>query len=111
MTAEELIRLATQTGIDAYRKERDGDRKAVLDKRLKNTKLLLENYQNIKTSVANSVVYAEDSETAMEVLQELMIGGGTFFADSIRRNAAKFPGKFQSLFRTIFCRKTLIIKS
>lgn len=89
MTAEELVRLATQTGIDAYRKERDGDRKAAMDSRLKNTKLLLENYRNIKASVSDSVTYAEDSETAMEVLQELMVGKGTFFSDSIRLSAAK----------------------
>lgn len=89
MTTEDLVRLAAKTGAEAYRRERDAEIQEMRDKRLRNTKLLLQNYHAIRASVDHSVSYAEDSDTALDVLAELMVGKGTFFADSIRRNVAK----------------------
>ena len=41
---QEIIRVASETAIEKYQREAEKSRKAVRDKRLHNTKLLLQNY-------------------------------------------------------------------
>ena len=50
-----VIELAVQEGIKAYKKEAETQRKMAMDKRLRNTKLLLKNFRELRAHSDNAV--------------------------------------------------------
>lgn len=69
---EELIRLAakegSKAGVEAYRKEQKKAHEKLSDRRLRNVKLLLQNYRELKQHAENAVYTAEQAEDAMDIL-------------------------------------------
>lgn len=63
---QEIIRVASETAIEKYQREAEKSRKAVRDKRLHNTKLLLQNYhcfvEHSKSAVYEASQLSEDDD-------------------------------------------------
>ena len=72
---QEIIRVASETAIEKYQREAEKSRKAVRDKRLHNTKLLLQNYhcfvEHSKSAVYEASQLSEDDDFE-ELMEELM---------------------------------------
>lgn len=72
---QEIIRIASETAIEKYQREAEKSRKAVRDKRLHNTKLLLQNYhcfvEHSKSAVYEASQLSEDDDFE-ELMEELM---------------------------------------
>lgn len=72
---QEIIRVASETAIEKYQHEAEKSRKAVRDKRLHNTKLLLQNYhcfvEHSKSAVYEASQLSEDDDFE-ELMEELM---------------------------------------
>lgn len=69
---EELIKAAAKAGAEAaliaFEKEKQKERRNRIDKRLKNTKLLLSNYRNFKEYSINAIYSAEQAEDIIDIL-------------------------------------------
>ena len=95
MNQEEIIRLAAEAGakaaLETYEKERQRESREMSDRRLRNTKLLLENYRIFKAHAANAVYEVEVEEDPMQILEELMMPGKApkLVVESIKRSAAR----------------------
>lgn len=95
MNQEEIIRLAAEAGAKAalefLEKERQRESREMSDRRLRNTKLLLENYRIFKAHAANAVYEVEAEEDPLQIIEELMMPGKTpkLFVESIKRSAAR----------------------
>ena len=72
---QEIIRVASETAIEKYQREAEKNRKAIRDKRLHNTKLLLQNYhcfvEHSKSAVYEASQLSEDDDFE-ELMEELM---------------------------------------
>jgi len=91
LTNAEIIELAAKTAVSAYKQEQENEKKAIHDKRLRNTKLLLSNYRSFKAH-ANSAVYtAEQAEDAIEILDMMWDprNRSQAVAESIKASCAK----------------------
>ena len=77
MTVEEIIEIATKTAISVYDQQKKAELKEKHDKRLRSTKMLLENYRNFSSYNDNAVSNLYDAlkidEDIYDVL-ELMEG-------------------------------------
>ena len=94
LTAEqrrEIIGLASHIAIEQYRKEADKKRKELRDKRLHNTKLLLEKYRGFVIHSESAVYDAShiDDDYDLESLLDLMGGGRDFQVASVQESAAR----------------------
>ena len=65
---EDIIKLASKTAIEQYKKEQDKNKKCRADRRLKNTKLLLSNYRSFAECAKNSISEAKQIEGAEDFL-------------------------------------------
>lgn len=72
---QEIVRVASETAIEKFQHEAERNRKAVKDKRLHNTKLLLQNYhcfvEHSKSAVYEASQLTEDDDFE-ELMEELM---------------------------------------
>lgn len=72
---QEIVRVASETAIEKFQHEAERNRKAVKDKRLHNTKLLLQNYhcfvEHSKSAVYEASQLSEDDDFE-ELMEELM---------------------------------------
>lgn len=72
---QEIVRVASETAIEKFHHEAERNRKAVKDKRLHNTKLLLQNYhcfvEHSKSAVYEASQLSEDDDFE-ELMEELM---------------------------------------
>lgn len=72
---QEIVRVASETAIEKYQREAEKSRKAIRDKRLHNTKLLLQNYhcfvEHSKSAVYEASQLSEDGDFE-ELMEELM---------------------------------------
>ena len=63
---QEIVRVASETAIEKFQHEAERNRKAVKDKRLHNTKLLLQNYhcfvEHSKSAVYEASQLSEDDD-------------------------------------------------
>ena len=90
LTAEqrrEITELASRVAIEQYHKEADRNRKAIRDKRLHNTKLLMEKYRGFVEHSKSAVFEATqiDDDTDFETLMsDLMGGDGTGKIPTVR---------------------------
>lgn len=95
MNQNEIIKLAAETGakaaMETLERERQRDRKEAVDRRLRNTKLLLRNYRVFQTHVANAVYEVEEYESPEEILADLMMPGrdNSLFVESIKKSVAR----------------------
>ena len=71
---QEIVRVASETAIEKFQHEAERNRKAVKDKRLHNTKLLLQNYhcfvEHSKSAVYEASQLSEDDDFE-ELMEEL----------------------------------------
>lgn len=69
---EEIIKLAakegSKAGVEAYKKEQKKAHEKLSDRRLRNVKLLLQNYKDLKQHSENAVYTAEQAEDAIDIL-------------------------------------------
>jgi hypothetical protein len=92
---QELIELAAKTGAEValktMEKERQADKRELVDRRLHNTKLLLRNYRMFKAHVDNAVYEIEEEyETPEQIMADLMKPGeGSMFVESIKRSVTR----------------------
>lgn len=89
----EVVELAVAAGIKAYRSEATKHQKEIYDKRLRNTKLLLRNYRDLKKHSENAVFDAASAqdEEVFDIL-DLMSEWSREEAstvESIKKSAAK----------------------
>lgn len=100
VTKEEMAQLMAQAGeaganaaMKKVEEERKSSRKKIKDRRLRNTELLLRNYNMFKLSVENSVYtvrQAEEEQSANEILNIMMDkDGGEQVVESIKRSCIK----------------------
>lgn len=95
LTEEQIAQIAADAGaraaLDRLEKERQQERKEMVDRRLRNTKLLLRNYRLFKTHVEHAVYEAVCDESPIEILEDLMMPGkdSTLFVESIKKSAAR----------------------
>ena len=95
MNEQEIIALASKCGAEAAMKKLDEERKQARKDAVKhrqhNIKLLLRNYRDLKASVENAVYEAETSETALDILEDLMMPGRnpSLTIESVKRSAAR----------------------
>lgn len=72
---QEIVRVSSETAIEKFQHEAERNRKAVKDKRLHNTKLLLQNYhcfvEHSKSAVYEASQLSEDDDFE-ELMEELM---------------------------------------
>lgn len=72
---QEIVRVASETAVEKFQHEAERNRKAVKDKRLHNTKLLLQNYhcfvEHSKSAVYEASQLSEDDDFE-ELMEELM---------------------------------------
>ena len=61
MTTEEIIEIATKTAISVYEQQKNAQMKEKHDKRLRSTKMLLENYRNFASYNDNAVINLHDA--------------------------------------------------
>ena len=62
---------ASRIGIETYKKEREESVRQKYDRRLRNTKVLLREYRNLKKYSENATYKKSDSNEAMAVLEEI----------------------------------------
>ena len=96
ISTAELIKMATQIGIEAGIKEFENQKKIHKQKRsqrrLRNTRLLLENYRSFKLFCNNAVYNADQkvSENAFDILDSLDdIENENIFIESISKSVAR----------------------
>ena len=95
MNEQEIIALASKCGAEAAMKKLDDERKQARKEAVKarqhNIKLLLRNYRDLKASVENAIYEAETSETALDILEDLMMPGRNpnLTIESVKRSAAR----------------------
>ena len=95
MNTDDIVKLAAETGakaaMETLDKERQRERRETVDRRLRNTKLLLRNYRVFQAHVANAVFEVEDYESPEEILADLMMPGrdNTLFVESIKKSVAR----------------------
>lgn len=95
MNTNDIVKLAAEAGakaaMETLEKERQRDRKEAVDRRLRNTKLLLRNYRVFQTHVANAVYEVEEYESPEEILADLMMPGrdNSLFVESIKKSVAR----------------------
>lgn len=88
--AEIGARVGAETAIKTIDKERSKDRKELVDRRLRNTKLLLRNYRMFKAHAENAVYEAEEDITPMQILEDLMQPGReSTIVESVKRSVAR----------------------
>lgn len=94
MTTKEIIALAAEHGakaalehLDKLQKQKQSE---ITDRRLRNVKLLLRNYRMLKAHCENAVFEAECDESALDILEDMMVGrDSSVIVDSIKRSAAR----------------------
>ncbi len=95
LTQEQIVMLAAEAGaraaLERIEIERQQSRKEMVDRRLRNTKLLLRNYRLFKAHVENAVYEAITDESPQAILEDLMMPGrdNTLFVESIKESAAR----------------------
>lgn len=96
MSMYELIEMATKIGTEAGIKEFENQKKKFKElrseRRLRNTKLLLENYRSFKLFCNNAVCQAEVKikENAIDILDSLEdVDSETLFIESIKKSVAR----------------------
>jgi len=90
----EIAETASRVAIEQYHKEADRAKKAARDKRLHNTKLLMEKYRGFVIHSQSAVYDAAqiDDDCDLSTLLDLMgcgEGGGHFSVSSVRDSAAR----------------------
>jgi hypothetical protein len=91
----DIVRIAAEAGakaaMDTLKSERQRERREMVDRRLRNTKLLLRNYRLFRSYVKNAVYEIKDCESPMDILNDLMMPGcdGTLFVESIKKSVAR----------------------
>ena len=81
-----------KAALETLEKERQRENREMSDRRLRNTKLLLNNYRLLKEHAANAVYEAETAEEdPIQIMEELMMPGKvpSGFVESIQRSAAR----------------------
>lgn len=98
LTKEELVDLqikaaeiGAKTAIEKLEEEKKRIHKEIIDKRLHNTKLLLENYRLLKLNKNNSIYTQHQiKESAADILSNMMnLYNDEIVIDSIKRSAAR----------------------
>ena len=95
LTEEQDGRIAAEAGaraaLERVEIERQQSRGEMVDRRLRNTKLLLRNYRLFKAHVDNAVYEAFPDESPQAILEDLMMPGrdNTLFVESIKESAAR----------------------
>ncbi len=95
LNPQEIIKLAAEAGakaaMETLAQERQRERREMVDRRLRNTKLLLRNYRIFRTHVQNAVYEIEECETAEEIMADLMMPGrdNSLFVESIKKSVAR----------------------
>lgn len=95
LSSRDIVQLAAEVGakaaLEALEKERQRNRKDMVDRRLRNTKLLLRNYRIFKAHAENAVYEIDDLITPEEIISDLMMSGRdtTAFVESIKLSAAR----------------------
>jgi hypothetical protein len=96
LSVTEIIKMATQIGIESGIKEFENQKKLYKQKRserrLRNTRILLENYRSFKLFCNNAVSGAESkvSENAFDILDSLDdIDNESLFVESISKSVAR----------------------
>lgn len=90
---KEIVDLAVEAGINAYRSEAGRHQREIRDKRLRNTKLLMRNYRDLKEHTENAVFDAAsaDDESVDEVLDLMseFVREEASTIDSIKKSVVK----------------------
>lgn len=96
---ELISSLAVKAGVEAgvrvalehIEKERQQERSDMVDRRLRNTKLLLRNYRLFRAHAENAVYEGPCDETPQEILESLMMPGrdNTLIVESIKKSVAR----------------------
>lgn len=90
----DIIRLAAEAGakagIEAYNKQRHTAQVEHVDRRLRNTKLLLRNYRMFKAHCENAVYEIEgQEENVYDILDRLNSDDNEFYVESIKKSVAR----------------------
>lgn len=84
---------AAEKAIEVYNRQKEEQKEAVRDRRLRNTHLLLKNYRMFKQSSEESVfslAHMETEESAADIIESMMnIYDDEVIVDSIKRSAAR----------------------
>lgn len=92
---QDVIKIAAEIGaktaIETLAKERQREYKEMLDRRLRNTKLLLRNYRVFRDHVANAVYEVQSCEAPEDIFAELMMPGkdSSLFVNSIKQSVSR----------------------
>jgi hypothetical protein len=91
MSTSHIIRIGTeigtQTALEAIKNEKNENLKKRFDRRLRNTKLLLREYRNLKTFAENATFKKSKKNNALSILEELeSYDNEELFVDSIHRS-------------------------
>ena len=96
LTEAQIVQMAAEAGaraaMERVEAERQQDLRDRVDRRLRNTKLLLRNYRLFKAHVDHAVWESEEEdESPAEILEDLMMPGknNSLIVDSIKRSATR----------------------
>jgi cobalamin biosynthesis protein CbiD len=121
MDIKKIIEIATEAGVNAalntLKKEREQRKEKYHDRRLNNTRLLLEHFRNFKQTAQEAVfdVKEIEEETALEILEELMSSAFSDFLEirieSIKKNVARTVTMVSHISKMIEIYKTVCERS
>lgn len=91
LVAEQAAKVGAEVAIATLDKERKKDRRDMVDRRLRNTKLLLKNYRLFRAHADNAVYEIEESITPMQILEDLMMPGrdSSMIVESVKNSVAR----------------------
>ncbi len=95
MTEADIIKLAVETGVNAaldhIERQRRKESKSRHDRRLRNTRLLLKNYQLLKDHCDKAVYTMQQAtaENAIDILDSLNKYDGDVFIESIKKSRSR----------------------
>lgn len=88
---EKAAAIGAQEGLNKFREEQKRNKERRMDRRLRNTKLLLRNYHMLKEHAENSVFgRSQMEESASDILESMMsLYDNEVIIESIRRSASR----------------------
>lgn len=88
---EKAASIGAQEGLNTFKEEQRRDKERRVDRRLRNTKLLLRNYHMLKEHAENSVFgRSQMEESASDILESMMsLYDNEVIIESIRRSASR----------------------
>lgn len=87
---DDIVRVAAETALEVYAKEKQKERRRCADRRLRDTKRLMRNYREIKIHAGDAIAsLAEVANDDYEFFHNLMSDGDKIDVEAIVRSKAK----------------------